>query len=566
MADHFDRGPTPPIERSTTSLAGRVFEWFVVDIVTERPGSLVTETVPLGRLLQFAGSPVVEIAVIDLRVHFAEKLSAYLRRYDDRPNTRVKDLVDLALLIEHGLPADHALRSVVERDVRCPTTSTAHRLAPFDGGGVGRTIHGDGGGPWPHRTTATDAHALVDDFWQRAQRHHTRQPGHPQGEPLMARAKKQQAPQTTQARLRSVINSARKTMRKDAGLNGDLDRIPQLAWLLFLKAFDGLEEEREVIEDDYRSAIEPPYRWRDWAADRLTGSPVTTCSSFVNDKLLQYLRDLKGDTDRDPRDVLATVFKETYNRMVSGYLLSDVIEQINKVDFTSSDDVHTMALLYESMLREMRDAAGDSGEFYTPRSAIRFMVQMIDPRLGDVVLDPACGTGGFLVEAWEHLRPQLTTVAEREQLAENLRGVEKKALPYLLGMMNLLLHGLSRPNLVRGNALARPLTEIKRAEKVDVILTNPPFGGEEEKSILSNFPAGTQTAETAWLFMQLVQRMLADDGRCAIVVPNGVLFADGAGAADQARPARKLRPSHRGPARLGCLRPLHRHPLEPPVL
>jgi len=319
-------------------------------------------------------------------------------------------------------------------------------------------------------------------------------------------------------------------MRKDAGLNGDLDRIPQLAWLLFLKAFDGLETEREIVEDNYRPAIEAPYRWRDWAADPIDGRTGDDLVAFVNDELFTYLRDLVGDTNRDPRDVLATVFKETYNRMVSGYLLRDVVDQVNKVDFTSSEDVHTMALLYESMLREMRDAAGDSGEFYTPRPAIRFMVQMVDPKLGEIVLDPACGTGGFLVEALEHLEPQVSTVAERENLAENLRGIEKKPLPYLLGMMNLLLHGMGRPNLVRGNALARPLKEIKRAEKVDVILTNPPFGGEEEKSILANFPAGTQTAETAWLFMQLVQRLLADEGRCAIVVPNGVLYADGAGA------------------------------------
>lgn len=346
----------------------------------------------------------------------------------------------------------------------------------------------------------------------------------------MARKKKTQVPATPQARLRSVIDSARKTMRKDAGLNGDLDRIPQFAWLLFLKAFDGLEMEREIVEDDYRPAIEAPFRWRDWAADRINGRTGDDLLGFVEDELFPYLCELKGDTVRDPRDVLATVFKETYNRMVSGYLLSDVIEQVNKVDFTSSEDVHTMALLYESMLREMRDAAGDSGEFYTPRPVIRFMVQMVDPRLGEIVLDPACGTGGFLVETLEHLLPQVSTVAEREELAKNLRGVEKKPLPYLLGTMNLLLHGLSRPNLIRGNALAHPLTEIKRAEKVDVIVTNPPFGGEEEKSILTNFPAGTQTAETAWLFMQLVQRMLRDGGRCAIVAPNGVLFAEGAGA------------------------------------
>ena len=287
--------------------------------------------------------------------------------------------------------------------------------------------------------------------------------------------------------------------------------------------------EREIVDADYRPAIEEPYRWRDWAADPIDGATGNDLLYFVNDELFPYLCDLVGETDRDPRDVLATVFRETYNRMVSGYLLRDVVDQVNRIDFTSSEDVHTMALLYESMLREMRDAAGDSGEFYTPRPVIRFMVQMTNPKLGEIILDPACGTGGFLVEALELLEPKVSTVAERAELRENLRGIEKKPLPYLLGMMNLLLHGLDRPNLQRGNALARPLKEIKASEKVDVILTNPPFGGEEEKSILSNFPAGTRTAETAWLFMQLVQRLLAPGGRCAIVVPNSVLFSDGIG-------------------------------------
>ncbi len=342
-------------------------------------------------------------------------------------------------------------------------------------------------------------------------------------------ARKKQAAETPQLRLRSVIDSARKIMRRDAGLNGDLDRIPQLAWLLFLKAFDGLEVEREIVDSDYRPAIEAPYRWRDWADDPIDGQTGDDLLDFVNNELFPYLCDLVGETDRDPRDVVATIFKETYNRMVSGYLLRDVVDQVNRIDFTSSEDVHTMALLYESMLREMRDAAGDSGEFYTPRPVIRFMVQMTDPELGETILDPACGTGGFLVEALELLEPKVSTVAERSELRENLRGVEKKPLPYLLGIMNLLLHGLDRPNLQRGNALARPLKEIKRSEKIDVILTNPPFGGEEEKSILANFPSGTRTAETAWLFLQLVHRLLAPGGRCAIVVPNSVLFADGIG-------------------------------------
>jgi type I restriction enzyme M protein len=189
-----------------------------------------------------------------------------------------------------------------------------------------------------------------------------------------------------------------------------------------------------------------------------------------------------------------------------------------------------MAHLYESMLREMRDAAGDSGEFYTPRPVIRFMVQQVAPQLGEIVLDPACGTGGFLVEALDHLQPQVRTTQQLRKLHTNLRGIEKKPLPFLLGMMNLVLHGIGQPNIVRENALARPITQIGRKDRVDVILTNPPFGGEEEKGIRANFPADKQTAETAWLFLQLVIRQLKDSGRCGVVVPNSVLFGEGLGA------------------------------------
>ncbi len=345
----------------------------------------------------------------------------------------------------------------------------------------------------------------------------------------MPRARKD-VPTSPQAALSSAVKTARDIMRKDAGLSGETDRIPQLAWLLFLKAFDDNERNREVIERDYRSAIEAPYRWRDWAADPVNGVTGEELMRFVNDELLPYLRGLAGTGEYDPRDVLAAVFKETYNRMLSGYLLRDVVNKVNEVNFASSDDIHTMAHLYESMLREMRDAAGDSGEFYTPRPVIRFIVQQVDPKPGEILLDPACGTGGFLVEALEHIEPGLRTVEERRAMETNLRGVEKKPLPYLLGTMNLLLHGVDRPAIVRDNALSRPVTQIRQLDRVDVVLTNPPFGGEEEKSIQSNFPESTQTAETALLFVQLVERSLRDRGRCGMVVPNGFLFGDGVAA------------------------------------
>ena len=342
-------------------------------------------------------------------------------------------------------------------------------------------------------------------------------------------SKKSTAPATAQAKLSSVIKTARDTMRKDAGLNGDVDRIPQLAWLLFLKAYDALEQRREVTERRHRPAIEAPYRWRDWAADPIDGRTGDDLLAFVNEELLSYLRELTGTGQDDARDVIAAVFKETHNRMLSGYLLRDVVNKVDEVNFASSDDIHTMAHLYESMLKEMRDAAGDAGEFYTPRPVIRFMVQQVAPKVGDAMLDPACGTGGFLVEALEHVRPRVRNVEQLRALDSDVRGIEKKPLPYLLGMMNLLLHDVQQPHITRSNALARPITDIRNADRVDVVLTNPPFGGEEEKGIQANFPEATRTSETAWLFVQLVQRVLKSGGRCGIVVPNSVLFADGVG-------------------------------------
>jgi type I restriction enzyme M protein len=228
---------------------------------------------------------------------------------------------------------------------------------------------------------------------------------------------------------------------------------------------------------------------------------------------------------------VATVFKGTVNRMINGYLLRDVINKVNGIHFTSSEEIHTLGHLYESMLKEMRDTAGDSGEFYTPRSVVRFMVEVVDPRLGETVLDPACGTGGFLVETYTHLEKQCKTVQDRQILqTRSLIGGEAKSLPYLLAQMNLLLHGLESPQIDPGNSLRFPLREIGDKDRVDIILTNPPFGGEEERGILSNFPEDKQTSETALLFLQLIMRKLKRQpkpGRAGIVVPNGTLFGDG---------------------------------------
>ena len=279
-------------------------------------------------------------------------------------------------------------------------------------------------------------------------------------------------------------------------------------------------------------------------ADGITGDELL---AFINQEectrpdgtrgpgLFAYLRKLTSSNGDDRRDVIATVFKGVVNRMQSGYLLRDVINKIHGIHFTSSEELHTLGALYESMLREMRDAAGDSGEFYTPRPVVRFMVQAVNPRLGETVLDPACGTGGFLVEAFNHLSTQVKTVADRKALqTRSLSGCEAKPLPYMLAQINLLLHGLDAPQIDPFNALRFKLTEIGEKDRVDVILTNPPFGGEEEKGVQANFPEDRQTAETALLFLQLIMRRLRrasrsgfGPARAAVVVPNGTLFGDG---------------------------------------
>ena len=363
---------------------------------------------------------------------------------------------------------------------------------------------------------------------------------------MAKRKTKTETPLTTSQQLGTLINSARKIMRKDKGLNGDLDRLPLLTWIMFLKFLDDLEQQRQeeatLAGTAFKPAIEAPYRWRDWAADPqgITGDELL---AFINNEettgpdgkkregLFHYLRSLSSSNGDGRRDVIATVFKGVDNRMKSGYLLRDVINKVGGIHFTSTEELHTLGMLYESMLREMRDAAGDSGEFYTPRPVVRFIVERTKPKIGYRILDPAAGTGGFLVEAYEFLKPQQKTAKDRETLQTRmLHGVEKKPMPYLLGMMNLLLHGVESPNLRRDNALKTPLREIGERDRYDVIVTNPPFGGEEERGIQLNFPEATRASETALLFMQFIMRSLAPGGRCGMVVPNGTLFGDGVAA------------------------------------
>ena len=357
--------------------------------------------------------------------------------------------------------------------------------------------------------------------------------------------------ETPAQRLSGIIKSCRNTMRKDKGMNGDGDRLPMLTWIMFLKFLDdneSLQETQAALKNKkYKAAIAEPYRWRDWARDKnLTGDDLL---SFINNEkvkladgkertgLLYYLRGLQSETGTTRKDVIATVFKGVTNRMINGYLLRDVVNKIDEIHFTNNEETNTLSHLYESILKEMRDASGDAGEFYTPRPVVKFMVEMLDPQIGESVLDPASGTGGFLVSAFEHLKKQAKTVEQQEILQnKSIIGGEAKPLPYLLCQMNLLLHGLNYPNIDSGNSLRKPLRDIGDSERVEIILTNPPFGGEEEKGILNNFPDDKKTAETALLFLQLIMRKLKkkkpnqQGGRAAIVVPHGTLFADGIAA------------------------------------
>jgi type I restriction enzyme M protein len=354
---------------------------------------------------------------------------------------------------------------------------------------------------------------------------------------------------TTVQALSSLIKSCRDIMRKDKGLSTDIDRLPILTWIMFLKFLDDLEPLREadasLAGKRFQPAIEPPYRWRDWAAppEGITGDALI---AFINNDeatrpdgtrgpgLFAYLRSLHS-RNGDRRDVVSAVFQGTANRMINGYLLRDIINKVNTIHFTSTEEIYTLGHLYESMLKEMRDAAGQNGEFYTPRPVVQFITTTVAPRLGETILDPACGTGGFLAATFEHLKKQCQTAEDQRRLQrESIFGIEAKPLPYLLCQMNLLLHGLEYPNIDPLNALRFPLREIGEKDRVDVIMTNPPFGGEEEKGIQGNFPEDKKTSETALLFLQLLMRKLHrqskagfSPARAAVVVPNGTLFGDG---------------------------------------
>ena len=318
-------------------------------------------------------------------------------------------------------------------------------------------------------------------------------------------------------------------MRKDVGVDGDAQRISQIVWLLFLKIFDDKEQEWEFTVKGYKSPLQSRFRWSNWAKnpEGITGEDLT---DFVNNELFPSLKKLATAAGISPQGrVVGEVFEDAYNYMKSGTLLRQVINCIETdVDFNSSTDRHLFNDIYEKILADLQ-AAGNAGEYYTPRAVTQFMVDIINPKLGEKVLDPACGTGGFLTNTIEHLKPQFKTAEDRKTLQDTLNGVEKKPLPHMLAMTNVMLHGIDVPTNIRhDNTLSRPLRDYSPKDRVDIVITNPPFGGMEEDGIEANFPKKYQTRETADLFMALIMHLLQPDtGRAAVVLPDGFLFGEG---------------------------------------
>ncbi len=335
--------------------------------------------------------------------------------------------------------------------------------------------------------------------------------------------------------LTNTIKSIRDIMRKDTGVDGDAQRIGQLGWMLFLKIYSDFELETELEDASYKSPIPKELRWESWADEKVTGRATLTGNelvNFINNELFPKLKELdlstfKGQA-RERGALLISVFDDAYNYMKSGTLIRQVINKINQdIDYNSVETRHLFGDIYEQILKDLQNA-GKAGEYYTPRAVTQFAIEMVNPQLGEIVLDPACGTGGFLTGAFEHMKKQVKRPSELKDLNNSIKGVEKKSLPHVLCATNMMIHGIEVPsNIINDNTLAKPLRDYGKNDQVDVVLTNPPFGGIEEDGIENNFPPEFRTKETADLFLVLVLELLKDNGRAAIVLPDGFMYGEG---------------------------------------
>lgn len=325
--------------------------------------------------------------------------------------------------------------------------------------------------------------------------------------------------------IQNIIKNTQNIMRKDTGVDGDAQRLAQLVWMLFLKIFDDHEKNLELINPDYTSPIPEKMRWRNWAddAEGITGDELF---SFIDDELFPQLKELSVEP-QTTGFIVKNVFSDTYNYMKNGTLIRQVVNKINEINFNKKDDRHLFGDIYEKLLKDLQ-SAGNAGEYYTPRPLTEFVVEMVAPKLGDKILDPACGTGGFLTNALEFVREHdVKTADDEKKLEQLLRGVELKSLPHLLATTNFMLHGVENPHTIeRGDMLSRPLTEYGPSDRVDVIVANPPFGGVVADGTQKNFPKKFQTKETADLFLVLFVHLLRGGGRAGIVLPDGTLSGE----------------------------------------
>ena len=325
------------------------------------------------------------------------------------------------------------------------------------------------------------------------------------------------------ANVQGIIKSIRDIMWQDTGLNGDAQRIEQLGWMLFFKIFSDKDKELELIQDHYTSPVPTGLHWDDWAAndEGITGDELL---AFIDQTLFPQLRNLS--IGNNPRAlILREVFEGNNNYMKSGGNIRKVLNKLNEIDFNISNDRHIFGDIYEGILKELQ-SAGKSGEFYTPRAITSFLVDILNPQLGEKVLDPACGTGGFLTCTIEHLKKQSKTVQDLSQL-NNVMGWEYKPLPFLLATTNLILHDVEIPNITFGDTLSREYTSYREADRVNVIVANPPFGGVVANSNENNFPLNFRTRESADLFLVLIIHLLKQGGRAGIVLPDGSLTGEG---------------------------------------
>jgi type I restriction enzyme M protein len=323
----------------------------------------------------------------------------------------------------------------------------------------------------------------------------------------------------------NIIKTLQNIMRKDAGVSGDAQRIEQLGWMISLKILDDKDQELELTSDNYKSPIPEPLQWRVWAADSegLTGDGLR---DFIDKELFPTLKNMDVSDGNKRSIIVKEIFEGTNNYMKNGTTIRQVLNKLNEIDFNNSQDRHLFGDIYESILRDLQ-SAGNYGEFYTPRAITEIMTEILNPRLGDVVLDPACGTGGFLTCAIEHIRKEVKTADDFQLLSKNIRGSELKPLPFMLAVTNLILHDVEVPAIEYNDSLNREYTSITEADRVNVILANPPFGASVSDGVEGNYPQAYRTTESADLFLLLMIRLLKRDGRAAIVLPDGSLTGDG---------------------------------------